>query len=119
MLITQKRSAQKHPCLTSGGNGCRGFCGDHKQQGIHPAQPLLKDLDDVAQHLPVIHPLPTPFLGEQGAETGNLLRAEPKQWAITPLLLLLSWVSLSEERITPHMMSPDSMAWSRTPPLLC
>ena len=27
----------KHPCLTSGGNGCRGFCGGHKCRGIHPA----------------------------------------------------------------------------------
>ncbi len=27
MLTTRKRSDQTHPCLTSGGNGCRGFCG--------------------------------------------------------------------------------------------
>ena len=28
-------------------------------------------------------------------------------WAITHLLLVLSWRSLSGERIIPHMMSPD------------
>ncbi len=25
------------PCLTSGGNGCRGFCGGHRQQGHPPS----------------------------------------------------------------------------------
>ncbi len=37
-----------------------------------------------AQHLPVIHQLPTPFLGKQGADAINLLRAEPKQLGHKP-----------------------------------
>ena len=35
-----------------------GLCG----RGIHPAQPLLNDRDDAAQHLAVIHSLHAPFL---------------------------------------------------------
>ncbi len=55
------------------------LCGVGWLWGIHPAQPLLKDRDDAAQHPPVLHPLPTPFLGEQGADAINLLRPESKQ----------------------------------------
>ncbi len=31
----------------------------------------------------------------------------PNNWVITHLLLVLSWGSLSAERIIPHIMSPD------------
>ncbi len=51
--------------------------------------------------------LSTPFLGEQGADAGHLFHGEPNNWAITHLLLMLSWGSLSGERVIPHMMGPD------------
>ncbi len=79
MLTTRKRPDQKHPCLTSGGNGCRGVCGDHRPPGHPPSEPLLNDRDDAAQHLPVIHSLHTTFLGTQGANAINLLLPQPKQ----------------------------------------
>ncbi len=79
MLTTRKRSDQKHPCLTSRGNGCRGVCGDHRPPGHPPGEPLLNDRDDAAQHLPIIHSLHTTFLGTQGANAINLLLPQPKQ----------------------------------------
>ena len=61
LLTTQKRSAQKHPCLTSSGNGCRGGVGTTGPPGgIHPAQTLLNDRDAAAQHLSVLYPLTPP-----------------------------------------------------------
>ena len=56
-----------------------GFVGAIGSRGIHPAQPFPSDMDDATQHLPVIDPLPTPFLGEQGADAINLLHGEPQQ----------------------------------------
>ena len=70
-------------------------------RGIHPAQPLLNNRDDAAQHLAVIHPLPTPFLGK-GWMPSTCSALSPNNWAITHLLLVLSWGSLSAQRVRTH-----------------
>ncbi len=48
-----------------------GFVGAIGRRGIRPGQTAPGSMDDVAQHLSIIDPLYTPFLGEQGAEAGN------------------------------------------------
>ena len=107
MLTTQKRSDQKHPCLTSGGNGCRGFCGGHRQQGHLPSAapseghgwPLNTFLSSTR--------FPHRSLGNKGRMPSTCSVLRPNNWAITHLLLVLFWGSLPAERIIPHMMSPD------------
>ncbi len=109
MLTTQKRSDQKHPCLASGGNGCRGFCGGHRPPASPPAQTAPPGHRDAAQHPADIDP-PHPILGAKGAAADHLPCAEPNNWAINHLLLVLSWGSPSGERIIPNMMSLDPNA---------
>ncbi len=71
MLATQKGPDQKHPCLTNGATVVEGFVRAIGRRGIRPGQTAPGPMDDAAQHLSVIDPLYTPFLGEQGAEAGN------------------------------------------------
>ncbi len=40
-------------------------------------------MDDAAQHLAVIHPLPTPFLGEKGRMAATCSRRSQNNWATT------------------------------------
>ena len=69
-------------------------------RGIHPAPPLLNDRDNAAQHLPVLHPLHTTFLGKnKGRMPSTCSALSPNNWAITHLLLVLSWGSLSAEGV--------------------
>ncbi len=63
--------------------------------------------DAAAQHLPVIHPLTPRSLGNKGRMPSTCSVLSPNNWAITHLLLVLSWGSLSAERVIPHIMSPD------------
>ena len=49
-------------------------------------------------------------LEKKGRMRSTCSALSPNNWAITHLLLVLSWVSLSGERIIPHVMSPDPSA---------
>ena len=80
-----------------------GFVGTIDSRGIHPVQPLLNDMDAAAQHLPVTHPLPTMLPWEiKGRMRATCSALSPNNWAITHLLLVLSWGSFSAERIIPQ-----------------
>ena len=80
----------------SGGSGA--------SRGIHPAQPLLNDMDDAAStpswHPPASHHV---TLGNKGRMRATCSVLSLNNWAITHLLLVLSWRSLSGERIIPHI----------------
>ncbi len=87
-----------------------GFVGAIGGRGIHPAQPLLNDLNDMddAASTPSCHlPLHTTSLGNEGRMQATCSALSPNNWAIAHLLLVLSWGSLSGERIIPHIMGPD------------
>ena len=70
-----------------------GFVGSIGSRGIYPAPPLLRDMDDAAQHLAVIHPLTHRFLGNKGRMRSTCSALSPNNWAITRLLLVFSWGS--------------------------
>ena len=78
--------------------GCRGI--GLEIGGINTSAPP-DPVDDAAQHLSVIDPLPTPFLRKQGADAWNLPLAQPKHGP-SPTLLALSWASFSGERAPLH-----------------
>ena len=50
---------------------------------------------------------PPRSLGNKGRMPSTCSALSPNNWAITHLLLVLSWGSLSTERVIPHIMSPD------------
>ena len=51
-------------------------------------------------------------LGNKGRMRSTCSVLSPNNWAITHLLLVLSWGSLSAEKIIPHMMNPNPAAWT-------
>ena len=71
MLTTRKRSDQDtlvRPAATTVVEGCVGTIGS---RGIHPAQIPPGPMDDAAQHVGVIDPLPTLLLIEEGADASG------------------------------------------------
>ncbi len=99
MLTTQKRSAQTHPRLTSGGNGCRGLCGDHRPPG-HTQRRLLR-VPWMMLHntLRSSTRFTSRFLENKGPRRATWSVLSSNNWAITHFLLLLPWGFLSGERI--------------------